>query len=77
MKGIATYLQKQYTKETYADLVNKVSKMIGKPYIVTYKMVVKFEPSQLDALYQDCLAKWRSRGFQSPSHMFFTERKKM
>ena len=62
--------------KTYSDLVNDVAKLINRPYPATLRMVQHLEPSQLQALYDDCLTKWRNRGFTSPSHMFWTERKK-
>lgn len=62
-------------KEKYSDLVQTVSELVGKSYIVTLEAVKNYEPSELKALYTDCIAKWRDFGFNSPAHMFWTRRK--
>lgn len=71
-----SYQLNEVQQEHYSDLVNKTAKMIGRSYIVTLRMVESWEPSYLDSLYQDCISKWRNRGFNGPSHMWWTERKK-
>lgn len=63
--------------DEYADLIQKTAKLIKRSFPATLKMVEKWEPSFLASLYDDCLTKWRNRGFTSPAHMFWTERKKL
>lgn len=81
MKGIATALNRTFTVEAptddYGKLVQKTSKLIKRSFIATLRMVDKWEPGYLASLYDDCLGKWQDRGFESPSHMWWTERKKI
>lgn len=84
MKDIAQ-LQRTFTLakpddaagDDFALLVQRTAKLIGKSFVVTFKMVEKWEPGFAAALYDDCLTKWKNRGFNSPSHMWWTERKKL
>lgn len=61
----------------YRDLIHNTSKLIGRSYVVTFKLVEKFEPSQVLFLYENCVANWRKKGFNSPAMMWWTERKKL
>jgi hypothetical protein len=62
---------------TFGEYVKKTAQLIGRSYIATFKMVEKWEPGFLASLYDDCITKWKNRGFKSPSHMWWTERKKL
>jgi hypothetical protein len=63
--------------ELYAEYIKKTSELIGKPYMVTFKLVEKWEPMVMANLYDECVTKWRNRGYKSPSMMWWTERKKL
>lgn len=69
-------IKREEPKETYADLVNKTAQLINRKYFPTLKMIETWEPSEVQALYDDCITKWRTRGYKSPSHMWWTERGK-
>ena len=60
--------------KSYSDFVSKTAKLINRSYPATLKMVESWEPSDLANIYDDCVTKWRSRGFSSPSHMWWVER---
>ena len=81
MKSITTALNRTFTVEpdtkAYGDLVQKTAKLIGRSFPATLKLVAPWEPSFLASLYDDCMAKWRNRGFKSPAHMWWTARKKI
>jgi hypothetical protein len=65
-----------FTKETYADLIHKTAKLLGRPYMQVFKMLEKWEPSQVDHLYSESINRWEEKGYRSPAHMWWTERGK-
>jgi len=73
----AVQKEKPLQQELYAEYVKKTSLLINRPYIVTFKMVEKWEPGKMAHLYDECISKWRSKGFKSPSMMWWTERKRL
>lgn len=74
-------IKREFTVEKqgndYGDLIKKTSKLIERPYMVTFKLVEKLEPSQVLFLYENSVANWRKKNFSSPSFMWWTERKKL
>lgn len=62
--------------DEFGQLVQKTAKLIGRSFPATFKLVEAWEPGFVAALYDDCMTKWRSRGFKSPAMMWWTERKK-
>lgn len=61
-------------KKTYSQLVKETSQLINKSYPATLNIVSKFEPGELQALYDESLSKWRNDGFNSPAHYWWTKR---
>lgn len=77
MKPI-TYNLERYTtpQKSYSDLVKETALLIKRSYPATLKMVEAWEPAELQALYDDCINKWRNEGFNSPAHRWWTYRGK-
>lgn len=61
----------------YGDLIKRTSILIERPYMQTFKLVEKLEPSQVLFLYENSIKKWRELKFKSASMMWWTERKKL
>lgn len=61
----------------YGDYVKKTAELIDRPYMITFRMVEKWEPATMINLYEECIEKWNSRGYKSPAMMWWTERKKL
>lgn len=80
MKSIsfnAELYQKPLQQELYAEYIKKTSVLIKRPYVVTFKLVEHWEPGVMANLYDECVTKYRNRGFDSPTIMWWVERKKL
>lgn len=67
----------QPKQELYADYIKRTAQLLNRPYIVVFKMVEQWPPIQVVTLYDECVSKWKNRGYKSPSMMWWTERRKL
>lgn len=69
--------EKKLQQELYAEYVKKTSELIKRPYMVTFKLVEKWEPGVMVNLYEECITKYRNRGFNNPAMMWWIERRRL
>lgn len=61
----------------YGEYVKKTAALINKSYIITFKLVEKWEPATMAQLYDESMTKYRNRGFDNPAMMWWVSRRKL